>query len=1051
MPKTWKSLSLINATLIFSFASPLKLIGTTPKISEAIPQAKINQVSLDRSTNLQRETVHQFDSSQFKVAARVTLIPTSPVQLQKKLQIYQEALATYREKGDRTGEANTLNQIGTVYTNLKEHSKALEFHQQALAIYKEIGDRTGEANTLNQIGTVYTNLKEYSKALEFHQQALTIYRQIGDRKGEAETFGYTGNVYFKAGQYRQVEELFRQQLESLRLIGDKKGEKLLLNVMGYYLSEEWGINAAFGIASGKNINERLREGRLSWQNVLEISKLTLFIIKQGNNSKKSCLRYAQTLHGIGWAYRNLGHYAQALDFYQQALKCQEYGEQNQETKLLLLIDIGTVYIDLAQYDLALENLRKSCSSNLTQPCHYIVLARIGLVYKKLGQYDVAFQYLQEALTLSHTQYDKQILLNYIGEFYAEIGEYSKALKFYNDALKSSISGEQSARGFILNNIALIHLQTGNNTQALETYQQALALFRELDDRPGQRLTLSNIGLLLEKQNQPELAIVFYKEAVNITQTIRQGLRELTLKEQEFYTKTIANTYRSLANLLLSQGRLLEAQQVLELLKIQEIRDFTRNAQVGEQLSGIALNQIEEKIIKEHGSLVSFGQKLADCQKTQCAQKEQLIAQRTFLTQAYNQAVRTLESEIAARKNRDSDFLNPRNDLNRKAQEIIKAQPGTLLIYPFVLEDKLWLLMASEGEIVKKFEVEVGQQELGETVLKFRQLLSKPSTSIDEIKQTSQKLYNWLIKPLEPELKSNKQRPIKHLVFALDRVTRYIPMSALFDGKQYLVENYAISTIVSAGFTDTIDRLPSGTQNVSVLALGLSREVPPDFDALKNVPVELDAIVKTRDRDSQGIYPGLKFLNQEFDFNTIQNNLYDRNILHIATHGEFVPGSVEASYLLLGTGEKLAIPQIENLNNLGNVHLVVLSACETALGGPGNDGIEIAGISHYFLARGAKSVLSSLWKVNDASTSYLMQQFYENLAKSTFTAPVSKAEALRQAQIALITKNFSVVSTPRGEDARIDVISTQTGLPAGVSNNLSHPYYWAPFILIGNAL
>lgn len=1020
MPKTWKSLSLINATLIFSFASPLKLIGTTPKISEAIAQAKINQVSLNRSTNLQRRTVQQFDSSQFKVAASVRLITTSPVQsqieLQKKLQIYQEALATYRGKGDRTGEANTLNQIGTVYTNLKEYSKALEFHQQALAIYKE----------------------------------------IGDLKGEAETFGYIGNTYFKAGQYRRVEKLFRQQLEDFRKADNKESEQLLLEIMRRYLDREWKLLAASGLTSSREIQERMWKKNISWQEILEISKLNLFINKEVGDSigiseqTYFSLTESNILHGIGWTYRNLGQYSQALKYLQQALRLQRKLSEPQQ---LLIVDLGTVYIDLGQYELALETLQYSLSlKQQVCQCHCNALGKIGFVYKELGQYDKALYYLQKALAMSSGDSDRHNIFNYLGEYYSKIGEYSKALKFYNEALNTPpIAGEQSAKGFILNNIGSLHANNRDYNQALETYQQALALFRELDDRPGQRLTLSNIGLLLEKQSQPELAVVFYKEAVNITQAIRQGLRELTLKEQEIYTKTIAKTYRSLANLLLSQGRLLEAQQVLELLKIQEIRDFTRNAQMGEQLSGIALSQIEEKIIKEHGSLVAFGQKLADCQKNQCAQKEQLIAQRTLLTQAYNQAVRTLESEITLRKNRDSDFLNPRNDLNRKAQEIIKAQPGTLLIYPFVLEDKLWLLMASEGEIVKKFEVEVGQQELGETVLKFRQLLSKPSTSIDEIKQTSQKLYNWLIKPLEPELKSNKQRPIKHLVFALDRVTRYIPMSALFNGKQYLVENYAISTIVSAGFTDTIDRLPSGTQNVSVLALGLSREVPPDFDALKNVPVELDAIVKTRDRDSQGIYPGLKFLNQEFDFNTIQNNLNDRNILHIATHGEFVPGSVEASYLLLGTGEKLAIPQIENLNNLGNVHLVVLSACETALGGPGNDGIEIAGISHYFLARGAKSVLSSLWKVNDASTSYLMQQFYENLAKSTSTAPVSKAEALRQAQIALITKNFSVVSTPRGEDARIDVISTQTGLPAGVSNNLSHPYYWAPFILIGNAL
>jgi CHAT domain-containing protein len=103
-----------------------------------------------------------------------------------------------------------------------------------------------------------------------------------------------------------------------------------------------------------------------------------------------------------------------------------------------------------------------------------------------------------------------------------------------------------------------------------------------------------------------------------------------------------------------------------------------------------------------------------------------------------------------------------------------------MIYPLVMENKLWLLMYSEGDVVKKIEVNVGQQELGETVVQFRKLLQSPNSNIAEVQATSAKLYNWLIKPLEAELKAN---PIKHLVFSLDRVTRYIPMSALFDGQK----------------------------------------------------------------------------------------------------------------------------------------------------------------------------------------------------------------------------------------------------------------------------
>ena len=140
----------------------------------------------------------------------------------------------------------------------------------------------------------------------------------------------------------------------------------------------------------------------------------------------------------------------------------------------------------------------------------------------------------------------------------------------------------------LNNLGNAYNSLGQYPKAIEFHQQSLAIFREIGDSPeerlrqrnGEGLSLSNIGSTREKQQQPELAIVFYKQSVNVREGIRQDLRKLPREQQESYTQTVADTYRSLADLLISQGRVLEAQQVLELLKIQELRDFTRNPLVG---------------------------------------------------------------------------------------------------------------------------------------------------------------------------------------------------------------------------------------------------------------------------------------------------------------------------------------------------------------------------------------------------------------------------------------------------------------------------------------
>jgi tetratricopeptide (TPR) repeat protein len=408
------------------------------------------------------------------------------------------------------------------------------------------------------------------------------------------------------------------------------------------------------MAKGSDIQERMLKGDISWQEILDITKLNLFINREIGDRKLE----SSSLHGMGWAYRNLGQYVQSLNFYQKALTLQR--ELYSEPKQLLLVDLGTVYIDLGQYELALETLQNSLL--LKQQaclCHCNALGKIGFVYKELGQYDKALHYLQQALAISDGDSDQQNILNYLGEVYSQIGKYSKALEFYQKALENPpIAGEQSAKGFILNNIGLSHYKRGQYTQGLEVYRKALVLFRELNDRPGERITLSNIGTLLEKQNKPELAIVFYKEAVNITENIRQGLRELPLKEQETYTKSVANTYRSLADLLLSQGRILEAQQVLELLKVQELRNFTRDTRAGGQNSGIATNSTEAEILKIHGTLIALGRKIEQCQQMQCQQKSQLLDQREVIAKQFEATVRSLEQEIRSSRANDKGFLDP---------------------------------------------------------------------------------------------------------------------------------------------------------------------------------------------------------------------------------------------------------------------------------------------------------------------------------------------------------------------------------------------------------
>jgi CHAT domain-containing protein len=170
---------------------------------------------------------------------------------------------------------------------------------------------------------------------------------------------------------------------------------------------------------------------------------------------------------------------------------------------------------------------------------------------------------------------------------------------------------------------------------------------------------------------------------------------------------------------------------------------------------------------------------------------------------------------------------------------------------------------------------------------------------------------------------------------------------------------------------------------------------------------------------------------------------DYSVVHLATHAAFVTGQPEQSFILFGDGSRSTLRDVGSWR-LPNVDLMVLSACETGLGDKLGDGKEVLGFGYQMQQTGARAAIASLWKVDDGGTQALMNAFYAALEKGNTT----KAEALRQAQNALITGDYKALGEQRGLEVQQRISSS---LPPQVNSRLSHPYYWAPFILIGNGL
>lgn len=349
--------------------------------------------------------------------------------------------------------------------------------------------------------------------------------------------------------------------------------------------------------------------------------------------------------------------------------------------------------------------------------------------------------------------------------------------------------------------------------------------------------------------------------------------------------------------------------------------------------------------------------------------------------------------------------------------------------------ELRLLLPNAQPVFKS--VAVNRQELLQVARQFSNQIRTPQNLQDtQYQESGQQLYNWLIQPLREEL---EKHDIDILIFSMDAGLRTLPLAALYDGEEFLIESYSLSLIPSLSLTDTSY---VNLQNAQVLAMGASEFPNSNLDPLPAVPLELDLIV------GENMWPGKSFLNEEFTISNLksQREQAEYKIIHLATHGEFVAGGVDRSYIQFWD-KKLWLNELRDLRlNQPPVELLVLSACTTAVG---DEKAEL-GFAGLAVQAGVKSAMASLWYVSDAGTLGLMTTFYDVLE----TTPI-KAEALRQSQLAMLHGQVRLENGYLLSNANINTrrspISTALPVELATQNNvdLSHPFYWAGFTLIGS--
>ncbi len=808
------------------------------------------------------------------------------------------------------------------------------------------------------------------------------------------------------------------------------------------------------------------------------------------------LHQAAALLAIGEVYLFTGDSQTAMEKFTRALPIvQKLGLKQGEA--MVLLDMGGACREASQEERALDYLNQSLAlfrglGNHVGESH--ALNNLAIVYYDLGENQKALEFFGQALAMYESRADlasEALVLNNMGRLYHDIGEDNKAEELLNQAVPLlQQTGARQVEGRAEKNLGNVYRDRGDSGKALDAYGKALGIMNEMGDRSGQAMTLDDMGSLharrgeaqaardaykhalaiavatseplqaalvysdlmhLEKSSAPALATYYGKQAVNLLQQVRGDIRNMDKELQKSFLTSKANYYHDLADLLIEQGRLPEAQQVLDLLKQEEYQEYVRG-DTKDALSPLSLTPAEQKAEDAYqqstAQVVANEQRWTELKKTsprtpgQESEYQGLSSQLQTVGLGLDQYYSRLYELFGPGKANDQLAVVKGN--TAILNQVIAGMPRTVALYTVLAKDRYSVIVITGSGHAVGRKYDISEADLNQKIAAFQRALRTPRS---DPKPQAEELYKVLIGPIQADLDQAKAQT---LVWSLDGALRYIPIAALYDGKHYVVENY--NTVAFTPDSVPFLRSKPDLANLSVVGMGISRKYQEGLNPLPTVVSELEDIVKDPAvQGASGVLPGTILLNGQFTEKAMEDQLGGQHtVVHIASHFVLQPGDDAQSYLLLsgkdaeGAGYHLTVADFrDNLNlSLTDTELLTLSACETGVSSLAGNGREVDGLAITAQRKGAKAVLSTLWPVNDSSTGELMADFYRRWTGGA--GKVTKVEALRQAQLDLL---HGKTTSPSGATDR-GMIAEDSKEPAS-SSGFSHPFFWAPFILTGN--
>ncbi len=822
-------------------------------------------------------------------------------------------------------------------------------------------------NDLVEQGKAFYEAAQFAEAVKVLQQALQAYKAQGDTLKQAIALSNLSLAYQQLGLWSQANEAIANSLNLLQTGQNQSdsGERLQI------LAQTLNIQGRLQLASGET-----EKALATWQQ----AATTYAQLGDEAGETRSRINQAQALQALGLDRRALTVLTQV----KQTLDSQT----DSLTKAFGLRSLGDVLQLVGDLEQSRQVQEQSLeiARRLQSPQDIsAALFSLGNSARAQQQVEAAFDYYQQAVTESTSPTKKiQAQLNQLS-LLTETGKWSQAqallpqiqpqldrLPPSRTAVYARINFAQSLTRIKQDSERKPPRPGMGNSPAWSEIAQILATAvgqsNSLGDQRSQAYALGSLGGLYEQTKQ-------WSEAQQLTQ------QALVLAQAINASDIVYRWQWQLGRLLKTQGDEKEAIAAYD-SAVNTLKSLRSDLVAVNPDVQFSFRDSVEPVYREFVGLL--------------LQTDSLQLNQDRLEKAR----KVIESLQLA----ELDNFFRADCLNAIPVQIDQVDQKAAVIYPIILPDRLEVILSLPQQPLRHYATSLSPNQVERTVFQLLQLLTQRRS--EGFLPLSQQVYDWLIRPAEADL---AQSEVKTLVFVLDGPLRNIPMAALHNGTQYLVEKYGIA--LTPGL-ELLDPKPLAQRQLKVLTAGLS-EARQGFSAIPNVEVEVKEI--------QSEVPGELLLNQEFTKTNIQNaiNAVPFPVVHLATHGKF-SSKADSTFILtwdsrINVNELREFLQTTDRSRSTPIELLVLSACQTAKG----DNRAALGIAGVAVRAGARSTLATLWSVNDEATADLMVQFYQELANTT----VTKAEALRRAQVAIL-------QNPKYNQ---------------------HPYFWSPYVLVGNWL